>query len=586
MATLELVITNNNDSAKYFRDFMDMMESQRNIRKNDVLVTVVIMNGGDKEIEDLIPSLSINTKTISIDSDNIAAAYNTAIRESDSDWIMFMGFGDLFSDVYSVSMILNLLPSDELDGMWMQYYDEVLIDRGRSFVNIVSEMDTTIIGKAFRTEYLRESNILFDETVTSDAGRVFIETIISVTKFERFLKLTTKFIPYTHVNDTNYPRISVSDIMNSQFEMNLAIVRNIHNHTENDFYENAVMKTITDAYYITSLENNLIDTRAFTARVAEFYRKHEHIVKKFKEDDLEIVLDQSQNEMMSIIQNAYRLYGYEMYFSTDELSFDDWIKKLSSNKEKTIHVVPTQDKQDRVAVFCGTRNVYECMETAAKSLLEHTKMDRVYFFIEDDAFPHQLPSIIRCVNVSDQKFFPPDGRNYSNAWTYMCMMRAAFAKLMPDEHKVLSLDIDVVINEDISELWDIDMSGYYLAGVPETSRSDQGKDAYINFGVVMMNLDKIRDTGVDDEIISSLNKNRWGCPEQDAFNHFCKPYIFALDPMYNAVRTAHITGETDREKISHYAGIKYWKHFKPFRKYTKTSWDDIRYANTKEGDTP
>ena len=166
------------------------------------------------------------------------------------------------------------------------------------------------------------------------------------------------------------------------------------------------------------------------------------------------------------------------------------------------------------------------------------------------------------------------------------MMRAAFAKLMPDEHKVLSLDIDVVINEDISELWDIDMSDYYLAGVPEPDRTEKSSDVYINFGVVMMNLDKIRDTGVDDEIISSLNKNRWGCPEQDAFNHFCKPYIFALDPMYNAVRTAHITGETDREKISHYAGIKYWKHFKPFRKYTKTSWDDIRYANIKEGDTP
>ena len=40
---------------------------------------------------------------------------------------------------------------------------------------------------------------------------------------------------------------------------------------------------------------------------------------------------------------------------------------------------------DRVAVYMGTRNVYRQMAAACKSLLYHTRVDRVWFLIEDDA---------------------------------------------------------------------------------------------------------------------------------------------------------------------------------------------------------
>ena len=91
----------------------------------------------------------------------------------------------------------------------------------------------------------------------------------------------------------------------------------------------------------------------------------------------------------------------------------------------------------------------------------------------------------------------------------------------------------------------------------------------------MMNLEKIRKDGMDDRIIASLNKDKWGCPEQDAFNHFCAGSIYPLDSKYNATRMGHITKETDEEKISHYAGIKYWKQFKPFKKFAGMSWEEV-----------
>ena len=70
-------------------------------------------------------------------------------------------------------------------------------------------------------------------------------------------------------------------------------------------------------------------------------------------------------------------------------------------------------KNERVAVYFGTRNVYGDMVVAAKSLLNHTRMDRIWFLIEDDTFPEELPEVIKTKNISDQQWFPPGGPNYN-----------------------------------------------------------------------------------------------------------------------------------------------------------------------------
>jgi len=64
---------------------------------------------------------------------------------------------------------------------------------------------------------------------------------------------------------------------------------------------------------------------------------------------------------------------------------------------------------ERVAAYFGTRNVYGDMVVAAKSLLNHTRMDRIWFLIEDDAFPEELPEVIKTKNISGQTWFPPGG---------------------------------------------------------------------------------------------------------------------------------------------------------------------------------
>jgi lipopolysaccharide biosynthesis glycosyltransferase len=45
----------------------------------------------------------------------------------------------------------------------------------------------------------------------------------------------------------------------------------------------------------------------------------------------------------------------------------------------------------------------------------------------------------------------------------MALIRVALAKIFPDLNTILSLDVDTIVNENISDIWDYDISNYYFA---------------------------------------------------------------------------------------------------------------------------
>ena len=59
--------------------------------------------------------------------------------------------------------------------------------------------------------------------------------------------------------------------------------------------------------------------------------------------------------------------------------------------------------------------------------------------------------------------FPKDSPNMRSKFTYLAMMRAAKAKVLPEDiDMVLSLDCDTIIHGSLDELWDLDLDGYYF----------------------------------------------------------------------------------------------------------------------------
>ena len=215
-------------------------------------------------------------------------------------------------------------------------------------------------------------------------------------------------------------------------------------------------------------------------------------------------------------------------------------------------IKPLQRITDHVAVYSGTRNVYPQMYTSLKSLLLNTDMDRVYLLIEDDDFPFPVPENVLTMNVKSQDFFLPGGANYNTPYSYMELLRCAMSNILTEEKKVLWLDIDTIVIDDIADLFETDMEGFFYAGAIEPAKC-RNIFTYINAGVVLINCEALRESGKEFELIAFLNTYPYDYPGQDVINLLCQGRIRQISSEYNS---NDWVVPCARPRIIHYAAMK------------------------------
>lgn len=218
---------------------------------------------------------------------------------------------------------------------------------------------------------------------------------------------------------------------------------------------------------------------------------------------------------------------------------------------------------DKVAVYAGTRNIYDQMYVCLKSLLLNNPMDRVYLLIEDDSYPFPIPDNVFTVNVSEQGFFSKNSPNYSNPWSYMTMMRCVLSEMLAKEDRVLWLDCDTIVIDDITDLFDLNMDGYFYAGALEPGKS---KDVfrYINAGVLLCNLALLRKTVQEQMMVAFLNAYKFGWCDQDIINLLNQLRIRIIGSEYNQNA---FTLPCSRPRIIHYAAVKDFKNDWAYKKF-------------------
>ncbi|MDF9844045.1 MULTISPECIES: glycosyltransferase family 8 protein [unclassified Paenibacillus] len=110
--------------------------------------------------------------------------------------------------------------------------------------------------------------------------------------------------------------------------------------------------------------------------------------------------------------------------------------------------------------------------------------------------------------------------------------------------KIIYLDCDISITGSLKELWEKDISEYYVAGVWDDAapRLKQavgvhGNDPYINCGLVLMNLTNWRKYDLEKKSIEFIQKFNGDVPflDQGVVNGICKNKILLLDPKYNVM---------------------------------------------------
>lgn len=109
-----------------------------------------------------------------------------------------------------------------------------------------------------------------------------------------------------------------------------------------------------------------------------------------------------------------------------------------------------------------------------------------------------------------------------------------FLRLFADKidvllEKILYLDVDIVCYRDIKELYDIDMTNYEIAMARDFIGRKWINKNYLNSGVVLMNLDKIRKNKSFEACREMCKTKKMVLPDQTALNKCCKEKLILED---------------------------------------------------------
>ena len=124
--------------------------------------------------------------------------------------------------------------------------------------------------------------------------------------------------------------------------------------------------------------------------------------------------------------------------------------------------------------------------------------------------------------------------------------RLLLPELLTDIDKCLYLDVDIVVLDDLHELYDIDISDHLVAGVYALGYQKShgieyckqadlpALDQYINAGVLLMNLKMLREIDFSKRAMN-LVKNNYPSQDQDIINQICYNKIKILPFKFNAM---------------------------------------------------
>lgn len=242
-------------------------------------------------------------------------------------------------------------------------------------------------------------------------------------------------------------------------------------------------------------------------------------------------------------------------------------------------------------LFAGNYKVFNGMMISLLSMVKHTKcpinayvltmklteIDERFIPITEEQAEYlekiltdvNSESSLKLLDISDMfKEEMLDSVNIKNSFTPYAMARLFADKIEEIPDKIIYLDTDTIINNNLEELYDIDISDYELGCVKDsfnwlTPNRWGMMNTYFNSGVLLLNMKKIRETGMLAKTRKMCHDKKMLYTDQDALNRCVKfrkmlPAKFnAKDKYYPEIVVHHFCGV--RKKGHFFYRIKPWE---------------------------
>jgi len=141
----------------------------------------------------------------------------------------------------------------------------------------------------------------------------------------------------------------------------------------------------------------------------------------------------------------------------------------------------------------------------------------------------------------------PDGVVIDRRFSAAAVYRLLLPEILPEYSRVIYLDCDVIVRNDMAELFENTvLDGKLLGAVYEAPVGNQAIERealgcdparYFNSGVLLMNLEQMREEEVSSRLMECLGDGNLQFPDQDVLNIVCQGRVVPLPPYWNSIRT-------------------------------------------------
>ncbi len=165
-----------------------------------------------------------------------------------------------------------------------------------------------------------------------------------------------------------------------------------------------------------------------------------------------------------------------------------------------------------------------------KAIIEKDRL-----FLETMAKEFNKDNIVELFDYTDRyKSTLEKTRNHKSSFSPYCMLRLYSESILPDD-TVLYLDADTLINGDLSEMLDIDVSKIELVAGLDYLGEWWVHPGYFNSGVLLLNGKRIKETHLFERCINLLMEKTFYFADQSALNNLVKDFKY-FSRKYNEQR--------------------------------------------------
>lgn len=190
-------------------------------------------------------------------------------------------------------------------------------------------------------------------------------------------------------------------------------------------------------------------------------------------------------------------------------------------------------------LLCGNKKVFDGALTQLISIKNRTneiikcyiltmnlsRINSNYICIEDEQI-NLLNEVIKSKN-KESEVIKIDVTDFYESEFHKCLNENAyctpytllrlFADLLPEiPDKLLYLDIDIMVSDDLKKLFEIDISNYEYAAVKEKYGCWIIRHDYINAGMLLLNMKKIKETKLLEKARKRIKTKKMIFADQDA----------------------------------------------------------------------